>query len=122
MSSHSSPPPKGRKRLLILSSPFVSANTKLLADQALLHRFPAITLFPHFARDGGLIGYGPNFLSYYRYAGVMAARILRGARPCLNSNRPPAKFEFVLNLKTAKALGITLPPATLLGRADKVIE
>src|SRR5262249_40386289 len=107
--------------LLILSSPFVSSNTKLLADQALSHRLPAITLFPHFARDGGLMGYGPNFLTYFRYAGVMTARILRGATAAETPIDRPSKFEFVLNLKTAEALGIAIPPATLL-RADEVIE
>ncbi len=112
---------QGLEALLILSSPFVSANTKLLADQALLHRLPAITLFPHFARDGGLMGYGPNLLSYFRYAGIMAARILRGASPAETPIDRPAKFEFVLNLKTAVLLGVTIPPATLL-RADEVIE
>jgi putative ABC transport system substrate-binding protein len=112
---------QGVSALLILSSPFVSASTKLLADQALSHRLPAITLFPHFARDGGLMGYGPNFLGYFRHAGVMAARILRGADPAETPIDRPAKFEFVLNLKTAALLGIVVPPATLL-RADEVIE
>jgi putative ABC transport system substrate-binding protein len=107
--------------LLILSSPFVSASTKLFADQALSHRLPAITLFPHFARDGGLMGYGPNFLTYFRHAGVMAGRILRGADPAETPIDRPAKFEFVLNLKTAASLGLVIPPATLL-RADEVIE
>ena len=112
---------QGVSALLILSSPFVSANTKLLADQALSHRLPAITLFPHFARDGGLMGYGPNFLGYFRHAGVMVARILRGADPAETPIDRPTKFEFVLNLKTAAVLGIVIPPATLL-RADEVIE
>ena len=112
---------QGVSALLILSSPFVSANTKLLADQALSHRLPAITLFPHFARDGGLMGYGPNFLGYFRHAGVMVARILRGADPAETPIDRPTKFEFVLNLKTAAVLGIVIPPETLL-RADEVIE
>jgi putative ABC transport system substrate-binding protein len=111
----------GASAVVILSSPFVSANTKLLADQALSHRLPAITLFPHFARDGGLMGYGPNLLSYFRYVGVMAARILRGADPAETPIERPTRFEFVLNLKTAAMLGIAIPPATLL-RADEVIE
>ena len=101
---------QGVSALLILSSPFVSANTKLLADQALSHRLPAITLFPHFARDGGLMGYGPNLLSYFRHAGVMVARILRGADPAETPIDRPTKFEFVLNLKTAAVLGIVIPP------------
>jgi putative tryptophan/tyrosine transport system substrate-binding protein len=112
---------QGASALLILSSPFVSANTKLLADQALSHRLPAITMFPHFARDGGLMGYGPNLLSYFRHAGVMVARILRGADPAETPIDRPTKFEFVLNLKTAAVLGIVIPPETLL-RADEVIE
>lgn len=112
---------QGAGALLILSSPFVSANTKLLADQALSHRLPAITLFPHFARDGGLMGYGPNFLGYFRHAGVMVAKILRGADPAETPIDRPAKYEFVLNLKTAAALNIVIPPAILL-RADEVIE
>jgi ABC-type uncharacterized transport system substrate-binding protein len=112
---------QGASALLILSSPFVSANTKLLADQALSHRLPAMTLFPHFARDGGLMGYGPNLLSYFRHAGVMVARILRGADPAETPIERPTRFEFVLNLKTAAVLGIAIPPATLL-RADEVIE
>ena len=105
----------------MLSSPFISANTKLLADQALSYRLPAITLFPHFARDGGLIGYGPNLLNYFRSVAIMAAKILRGANPAETPVDRPAKFEFVLNLKTAARLGVTIPPATLL-RADEVIE
>src|SRR5262249_9554283 len=77
--------------------------------------------FHHFARDGGLMGYGPNFLSYFRHAGIMAAKILRGASPADTPIDRPAKFEFVLNLTTAALLDVTIPPATLL-RADEVIE
>ena len=66
-------------------------------------------------------GYGPNFLGYFRHAGVMVARILRGADPAETPIDRPTKFEFVLNLKTAAVLGIVIPPATLL-RADEVIE
>ena len=67
------------------------------------------------------MGYGPNFLSYFRHAGVMVARILRRADPAKTPIDRPTKFEFVLNLKTASVLGIIIPPATLL-RADEVIE
>ena len=67
------------------------------------------------------MGYGPNFLSYYRHAGIMAAKILRGASPSETPIDRPTKFEFVLNLKTAALLGLTIPPETLL-RADEVIE
>ena len=112
---------QGVSALLILSSPFVSASTKLLADHALSYRLPAITLFPHFARDGGLMGYGPNFLGYFRHAEVMVAKILRGADPAETPIDRPAKYEFVLNLRTAAALDVVIPPAILL-RADEVIE
>lgn len=112
---------EGADALLMLSSPFISANTKLLAEQALSYRLPAITLFPHFARDGGLMGYGPNLLNYFRSVAILAANILQGANTAETPIDRPAKFEFVLNLKTAARLGITIPPTTLL-RADEVIE
>jgi putative tryptophan/tyrosine transport system substrate-binding protein len=107
--------------MFLCSDELLVVQNKLLADQALSHRLPAITLFPHFERDGGLMGYGPTFLSYFRHAGVMVARVLRGADPAETPIDRPTKFEFVLNLKTAAALGIVIPPETLL-RADEVIE
>ena len=67
------------------------------------------------------MGYGPNLLNYFRSVAIMAAKILRGANPAETPVDRPAKFEFVLNLKTAARLGVTIPPATLL-RADEVIE
>jgi putative tryptophan/tyrosine transport system substrate-binding protein len=93
----------------------------MLADLALEHRLPAVTLFTDFARDGGLMAYGPNVLAYTRQEGVMAAKILLGANPAETPIETPTKFEFVLNLKTAKLLGITVPASILL-RADEVIE
>jgi putative ABC transport system substrate-binding protein len=107
--------------LLLLSSPLVGANTKLLAGLAATHRLPAVTLFTDFARDGGLMAYGPNLLTFFRQQGVMAAKLLRGAKPAEMPVETPAKFEFVLNLKTAKLLGLTVPASILL-RADEVIE
>jgi putative ABC transport system substrate-binding protein len=112
---------RGAGALVMLSSPFVGANTKMLANMALAHRLPAITLFTDFARDGGLMAYGPNLLAFFRQQGVMDGKILRGAKPAELPIEAPTKFEFVLNLKTAKQLGLTIPPATLL-RADEVIE
>ena len=107
--------------LVILSSPLIGANTKLLAELALTHRFPAVTLFTEFAREGGLMAYGPNLLNFIRQQGVMAAKILHGARPAELPIERPTRFEFVLNLKTAAALDIVVPPSILL-RADDVIE
>jgi putative tryptophan/tyrosine transport system substrate-binding protein len=112
---------QGAGALVILSSPLIGANTKLLADLALTHHLPAVTLFPDFARDGGLMAYGPNILSFIRQQGVMAAKILRGANPAELPIETPTRFQFVLNLKTAAVLGIVVSPSVLL-RADEVIE
>jgi putative ABC transport system substrate-binding protein len=112
---------QGAGALLMLSSPLIGSTTKLLADLAAKHKLPAITLFTDFARDGGLMAYGPNLLSFFRQQGVMAAKILQGAKPAEMPIETPTKFEFVLNLKTAALLGLTVPPSILL-RADEVIE
>jgi putative ABC transport system substrate-binding protein len=85
------------------------------------YRLPAITLFAQFARDGGLMAYGPSLQAVNRQDGVMAAKILLGANPAETPIETPTRFEFVLNLKTAKALGVVIPAPTLL-RADEVIE
>jgi putative tryptophan/tyrosine transport system substrate-binding protein len=85
------------------------------------HRLPAITLFSDFSRNGGLMAYGPNLLGVVRHQGIMAAKILRGANPAVTPIEAPTKFEFVVNLKTGNALGLTMPPVVLL-RADEVIE
>ena len=112
---------RGAGALLMLSSPFVGANTKLLAGLTMAHHLPAITLFTDFARDGGLMAYGPNLLAFFRQQGVMDGKILQGAKPAELPVEAPTRFEFVLNLKSAKQLGLTIPPSTLL-RADEVIE
>jgi putative ABC transport system substrate-binding protein len=112
---------RGAEALVMLSSPIIGANSKLLAGLALAHRLPAVTLFTDFARDGGLMAYGPNLLGFFRQGGVLAAKILQGAKPAETPVETPTKFEFVLNLKTAAQLGITVPASVLL-RADEVIE
>lgn len=112
---------KGAGAVLMLSSPVIAVDTKLLADLALQHRLPSITLFSEFAHDGGLMTYGPNLLGVIRQAGVMTAKILLGASPAMTPIEAPTKFQFVLNLKTAQAIGLNLPPTVLL-RADEVIE
>ena len=112
---------RGADAVLILSTPVVGANTQLFADLAKAQRLPAITLFTDFARNGGLMAYGPNLLTYFRQMGIITAKILRGAKPAEVPIETPTKFEFVLNLRTANALGLIVPPSILL-RADEVIE
>jgi ABC-type uncharacterized transport system substrate-binding protein len=78
-------------------------------------------LVTDFAREGGLMAYGPNIQTVTRQEGVIAAKILLGANPAETPIETPTRFEFVLNLKTAKLLGLVIPASTLL-RADEVIE
>jgi putative tryptophan/tyrosine transport system substrate-binding protein len=112
---------KGAGAVVMLPSTIIGSATKLLADYALKHRLPTITLFSDFARNGGLMAYGPNLLGVVRHQGIMAAKILLGAKPAVTPIETPTRFEFVLNLKTANALSLTIPAVVLL-RADEVIE
>lgn len=107
--------------VLALSSPLFGTRPQLLADLTLRHRLPTVTLFPDFARAGGLMAYGPNILDTYRPLGVQLAKILRGEKAGNLPVERPTKFELVVNLKTAKLLGISVPTPVLL-RADEVIE
>jgi putative ABC transport system substrate-binding protein len=86
-----------------------------------LHNLPAVTLFPDFARAGGLMAYGPTLLGMYRQVGVMVGKVLQGTKPADLPIERPTKFELVVNLKAAKALGLTVP-GTVIARADEVIE
>jgi putative ABC transport system substrate-binding protein len=92
-----------------------------LATLATRHAIPAIYPIPQFAEAGGLMSYGTNFVDIFRQAGVYVGQILKGAKPGDLPVLQPTKFEFVINLSTAKALGITFPPG-LLAIADRVIE
>jgi putative tryptophan/tyrosine transport system substrate-binding protein len=107
--------------LLVLSSPIVSISSKQIAELALQHRMPAISLFANFARTGGLISYGPNLEDLYRETAAMAARILKGVKAADLPAERPTRFDLVVNLKTAKVLNLTMPTSMLL-RANEVIE
>jgi putative tryptophan/tyrosine transport system substrate-binding protein len=107
--------------VLILSSPLFGTNPDKLAEQTIKNRLPAITLFPEFARAGGLMAYGVDLLGAFRQAGGMVGKVLNGAQPAELPIERPTKFELVVNSKTAKNLGVELPTSVLL-RADEVIE
>ena len=99
---------------------FFSQRAKLVALVG-RHKLPAIYEFREFAAIGGLVSYAPDAADLYRQAGVYVTRILKGERPAELPVVQPVKFEFVINLKTAKALGLSVSPS-LLARADHVIE
>ena len=112
----------GSRALVQLSSPlFDSALAKRIADFTAKHRLPAISMFRRFADAGGLMAYGPNQPEYYKRPAVYIDKILKGAKPADLPIEQPTKFDLVINLKTAKALGLTIPQS-VLARADQVIE
>jgi ABC-type uncharacterized transport system substrate-binding protein len=114
---------KGGSRALVqLSSPlFDSPLAKRIADVTLTHRLPSISMFRRFPERGGLMAYGPNQAQYYKHLSMYIDKILKGAKPGDLPIEQPTQFDLVINLKTAKALGLTIPPS-LLQRADQVIE
>jgi ABC-type uncharacterized transport system substrate-binding protein len=107
--------------LLILSSPLFGGTLPLLAELALGHRLPTISLFPAFGRNGGLIGYGPDLQNLFAQGGGMTRKVLQGAAVADLPIERPTRFKLIANLKTASALGLTLPTSILLS-ADEVIE
>jgi putative ABC transport system substrate-binding protein len=107
--------------LLITADPFYLSRAAQLVANAARHSLPTIYPFREFSAPGGLIAYGTNRLHNYRQAGIYASRILKGSKTTELPIMLPTLFELVINLKTAKALGLTVPP-TLLARADEVIE
>ena len=107
--------------LVVGSDAFTLFHRGLITTLAARHRIPTVYPLPDFARSGGLLYYGVDLVEQYRRAADYVDRILRGAKPADLPVQAPEKFELVVNLKTAKALGITIPPS-LLARADEVVE
>ena len=111
----------GAEAVVIFSSPTVFAHRIRLAALGRETRLATVSLFTEFAEAGGLLTYGPSLRESFRRSGIFVGKVLKGAKPANLPIERPEKFELVINLKTAKALGLTIPPSVLL-RADQVIE
>jgi len=111
----------GAQMLIISSSPLFSPQSAQIVSLAIEHRLPAMFILKHYVEAGGLMSYGVDFAPLMRRAASFVAKILRGAKPADLPVEQATHFEFVLNLKTAKTMGLTLPTSILL-RADEVIE
>jgi putative tryptophan/tyrosine transport system substrate-binding protein len=111
----------GAGALVVVDDPLTVSSRTLIVSFAAQHRLPAMYGFREFAEAGGLMAFGANLADLYRRAPVYVDKILKGAKPADLPVEQPAKFDLVINLKTAKALGLKIPPSLLL-RADQVIE
>ena len=107
--------------IVVFPSPLVHYHSVRIAALATQRKLPSVFLFAEAAEGGGLISYGPNVNDMSRRAAPLVIRILNGTQPGELPIERPTKFELAINLKTAKTLGLTIPP-TLLARADQVIE
>ena len=107
--------------LVVAAGPAATRHRDLIVKLAAQHRLPAVYYERFFVAGGGLISYGPDFIDQYRHAAGYVDRILKGEKPADMPVQAPTKYELVINLKTAKALGLTIPPSVLT-RADEVIE
>jgi len=111
----------GATAVLLLSSPLVFANREKIASLAERGKLPAVSMFVEFVEAGGFMAYGPSIREAFRRAGNYTGRILQGAKPGELPVERPEKFDLVINMRTAKALGLAVPPA-MLKRADRIIE
>ena len=113
---------KGRAdAVLVLESPVLVSQRTQVADLAVKSRLPAIYHRPEFVEDGGLMSYGASFTDLFRRAATYVDKILKGAKPADLPVEQPTKFEFIINLKAAKQIGLTIPQSVLY-RADQVIR
>ena len=114
--------PKARSSgLIVILSPFVTLHSKRIVELALKHNVPGMYPTSQFPEEGGLMAYGPLIADLYRRAATYVDKILKGAKPGDLPVEQPTKFELVINLRTAKQIGLTIPPH-VLARADKVIK
>ena len=111
----------GAATVIIQPSPFTYRQRVRIIESATNHGLATIFAFPPAARDGALIAYGPDYADLYRRAGAAVDRFLKGAKPADFPVEQPSKFEMIINLKTAKALGLTVPPS-LLQQATEIIQ
>jgi putative ABC transport system substrate-binding protein len=113
---------KGRAdAVIVLGNPIFLSQRTQIADLAVKNRLPAIYERPEFVEDGGLMTYGVHIHDMYRRAATYVDKILKGTKPADLPVEQPKKFEFIINLKAAKQIGLTIPP-NVLARADKVIR
>jgi putative ABC transport system substrate-binding protein len=107
--------------VIVTAGPAANVHREQINALMVRYRLPTVYPFRYYVESGGLVGYGPDIIGEYRPAAAYVDRILRGEKPGNLPVQTPTKYELVINLKTAKALGLEIPP-TLLARADEVIE
>jgi putative ABC transport system substrate-binding protein len=112
---------EGAQALLAFPDTLMNAQARVIADFALQRRLPTVSGWAEFTQAGNLMSYGPNLHAFYRHLAGPVDKLLRGAKPADLPVEQPTQFELVINLKTAKALGLAIPPSLLL-RADEVIQ
>jgi ABC-type uncharacterized transport system substrate-binding protein len=109
------------RAVFVIADPLFFSERRRISDLAIKHQLPSIHGVSEYVEAGGLLSYGPSYSDLFRRAAVYVDKILKGAKPADLPIEQPTKFELVINLKTARALGVTIPRLILL-RADRVIE